>query len=243
MRRPYNEYLDVRYNVVLFCDNDYYSDQLSGYMASSNLRVVQCDLKTIGGAIKTYGAHVYILDLFTGEHARADMQGLDLIVACRDLHESSGIMLLSGDTALDDPNLRIGAYRAGADAIVQAPVNLNELVYQVRALALRTGICAMPDRDKYELGRFTFYPRENLLDDGYERIDLDNSASKALELLLYYEGQLVSYRDLMLWTRGYEAEGSLNALKVNVAGLRRLLEGEGIKIVNTELAGYTLSGS
>lgn len=242
MRRPYSEYLDVRYNVVLYNTNDYYTSLLVQYLMASNLNVIQCGDKSVGGAIKTYGAHVYIFDLFTGSGARPDMRGLDLIAACRDVHVSSGIMLLSQAERIDDPALRIEAYRLGADAVVSAPVNLNELVYQVRALALRTGICAMPNKEKYELGRFTFYPHENLLDDGYERIDLDTGMSKALELLLYYEGQVVSYRDLMLWVHGCETDGSLNALKVNIANLRRVLEGEGIKIDNERLVGYALHG-
>lgn len=229
---------DGRYKVFLYQSNTHYAKQLAGYMAMSGLYPRTADRENVLGLIPDSQAHVYIFDLYDGPGKILVYKGLDLLIHTRELNPGAGIIMLSED--IDLPS-RLQAYREGADDVVELPFNFDELICKVRALGARTGIPALPDKDRYVLGPYLFSPNSKILDCGPQGpVMLDDLETKALELLAYNKGGLVTYKELSAYITGKSEGAKLSSLSQIVSRLRGYLLGSNIVIRNTHGQGYTL---
>lgn len=229
---------DGRYKVFLYQSNMHYAKQLAGYMAMSRLYPRTADRENALGLIPDSQAHVYVLDLYDGPGKMLAYKGLDLLIHTRELNPGAGIIILSENISLP---LRLQAYREGADDVVELPFNFDELICKVRALGARIGIPALPDKERYILGPCLFEPGSKVLDCGPQGLTmLDDLETKALELLAYNKGGLVTYKELSTYITD-RAEGTkLSSLSQIMSRLRSYLLGSGIVIRNTHGQGYTL---
>ena len=162
---------------------------------------------------------------------------------CGEIRRCSRVPVISLSPASDNMNI-VMAMNMGGDDFIPKPFDLDVLTAKIQALLRRT----------YDFGGAppllehrgaVLDTGDNTLSYGGQRLELTRNEYRILQVLLEQKGRTVSREALMqkLWeTDSFVDE---NALTVNVARLRRRLEGLGLTdFIRTKKGlGYLISGN
>lgn len=208
------------FRIFLVEDDPAISGVLERQLTAWNYQVglVQ-DFQDLLGDFRTFQPHLVLLDISlpyrNGYHW------------CEEIRKISKVPILFLSSASDNLNL-IMAVNLGGDDFLAKPFDLHVLLAKVQALLRRAYDFGAPEPTLEHRGAVLDPAAATLSYEG-QRLSLTKNECRILQTLLEQKGKIVGRDALMqrLWeTDSYVDE---NALTVNVARLRRKLEGAGLE--------------
>lgn len=208
------------FRIFLVEDDPAISGVLERQLTAWNYQVglVQ-DFQDVLGDFRTFQPHLVLLDISlpyrNGYHW------------CEEIRKISKVPILFLSSASDHLNL-IMAVNLGGDDFLAKPFDLHVLLAKVQALLRRAYDFGAPEPTLEHRGAVLDPAAATLSYEG-QRLSLTKNECRILQTLLEQKGKIVGRDALMqrLWeTDSYVDE---NALTVNVARLRRKLEGAGLE--------------
>ena len=208
------------FRIFLVEDDPAISGVLERQLTAWNYQVglVQ-DFQDVLGDFRTFQPHLVLLDISlpyrNGYHW------------CEEIRKISKVPILFLSSASDNLNL-IMAVNLGGDDFLAKPFDLHGLLAKVQALLRRAYDFGAPEPTLEHRGAVLDPAAATLSYEG-QRLSLTKNECRILQTLLEQKGKIVGRDALMqrLWeTDSYVDE---NALTVNVARLRRKLEGAGLE--------------
>ena len=208
------------FRIFLVEDDPAISGVLERQLTAWNYQVglVQ-DFQDVLGDFRTFQPHLVLLDISlpyrNGYHW------------CEEIRKISKVPILFLSSASDNLN-RIMAVNLGGDDFLAKPFDLHVLLAKVQALLRRAYDFGAPEPTLEHRGAVLDPAAATLSYEG-QRLSLTKNECRILQTLLEQKGKIVGRDALMqrLWeTDSYVDE---NALTVNVARLRRKLEGAGLE--------------
>ena len=208
------------FRIFLVEDDPAISGVLERQLTAWNYQVglVQ-DFQDVLGDFRTFQLHLVLLDISlpyrNGYHW------------CEEIRKISKVPILFLSSASDNLNL-IMAVNLGGDDFLAKPFDLHVLLAKVQALLRRAYDFGAPEPTLEHRGAVLDPAAATLSYEG-QRLSLTKNECRILQTLLEQKGKIVGRDALMqrLWeTDSYVDE---NALTVNVARLRRKLEGAGLE--------------
>ena len=176
------------------------------------------DFKNILPEFQAYQPHLVLLDImlpfFNGYHW------------CTEIRKQSRVPIVFLSSASDNMNI-VMAMNMGADDFIAKPFDLDVLTAKVQALLRRTYDFAPAEPVLSHRGAVLQPGDQSLLVNG-EKLPLSKNEYRILRTLLKEKGKIVSREKLMeaLWqTDSFVDE---NTLSVNMARLRKKLDGAGL---------------
>ena len=208
------------YRIYIVEDDQGIAEGIKQQAASWGLEVRCTDnFRDVMGEFAEFSPHLVLLDItlpfFNGYHW------------CSEIRRVSNVPILFLSSAADNLNI-VMAMNMGADDFIAKPFDLNVLTAKVQAMLRRT----------YDLGGQTrlLQHRDAVLntDDSTltyhgERVELTKNEYRILQVLMENKGKTVS-RDVLM-QRLWESDSFVdeNTLSVNVARLRKKLDGAGLE--------------
>lgn len=208
------------FRIFLVEDDPAISGVLERQLTAWNYQVglVQ-DFQDVLGDFRTFQPHLVLLDISlpyrNGYHW------------CEEIRKISKVPILFLSSASDNLNL-IMAVNLGGDDFLAKPFDLHVLLAKVQALLRRAYDFGAPEPTLEHRGAVLDPAAATLSYEG-QRLSLTKNECRILQTLLEQKGKIVGRDALMqrLWeTDSYVDE---NAITVNVARLRRKLEGAGLE--------------
>lgn len=208
------------FRIFLVEDDPAISGVLERQLTAWNYQVglVQ-DFQDVLGDFRTFQPHLVLLDISlpyrNGYHW------------CEEIRKISKVPILFLSSASDNLNL-IMVVNLGGDDFLAKPFDLHVLLAKVQALLRRAYDFGAPEPTLEHRGAVLDPAAATLSYEG-QRLSLTKNECRILQTLLEQKGKIVGRDALMqrLWeTDSYVDE---NALTVNVARLRRKLEGAGLE--------------
>lgn len=208
------------FRIFLVEDDPAISGVLERQLTAWNYQVglVQ-DFQDVLGDFRTFQPHLVLLEISlpyrNGYHW------------CEEIRKISKVPILFLSSASDNLNL-IMAVNLGGDDFLAKPFDLHVLLAKVQALLRRAYDFGAPEPTLEHRGAVLDPAAATLSYEG-QRLSLTKNECRILQTLLEQKGKIVGRDALMqrLWeTDSYVDE---NALTVNVARLRRKLEGAGLE--------------
>ena len=219
------------YQIFLVEDDPGIAEAIAARAAQWDLRVTAAqDFRNILPEFLALRPHLVLLDIglpyFNGYHW------------CAELRRISKVPILFLSSASDNLNM-VMAMNLGADDFIAKPFDLDVLTAKVQALLRRTYDFAAASPVLSHRGAVLQTGDQSLLVDG-EKLPLSKNEYRILWTLLQDKGTIVSREKLMeaLWqTDSFVDE---NTLSVNMARLRKKLDGAGLTgFITTKIgAGY-----
>ena len=188
------------------------------------------DFKRIADEIAEYEPHLVLLDI--------TLPFYNGFYWCSELRRNSRVPVVFISSAADNMNI-VMAMNMGADDFIAKPFDLDVLTAKVQALLRRTYDFAPAEPVLSHRGAVLQPGDQSLLVNG-EKLPLSKNEYRILWTLLQDKGTIVSREKLMeaLWqTDSFVDE---NTLSVNMARLRKKLDGAGLTgFITTKIgAGY-----
>ncbi len=207
------------YQIFVVEDDPVIARQVAGYLRDWGYQVQEArDFDNIMAEFAAFQPHLVLLDLklpkYNGFHW------------CREIRKVSTAPILFITSAADNFNI-VSAMNMGADDLIAKPFDLHVLSAKVEALLRRAyGYGAAAQVMAY--GDLIYSPADAAVQKGEERAELTRNENRILQTLLVSRGAIVSRDTLMV--RLWESDSYIdeNTLTVNVARLRKKLEGLGM---------------
>ena len=217
--------------------------------------LVEDDLALAGAVrkhLESYGLQVICAADFTdvaGEFAacRPQLVLMDIKLPYRDgyywcsrIREVSAVPVVFLSSAADNMSM-VMAMNMGADDFIAKPVDMNVLVAKIMAV-LRRCYDYVEQVPTFTCRGAVFHPADATMEYQGQRLSLTKNDCRILQTLLEHKGSLVSRDTLMM--RLWETDSFIdeNTLTVNIARLRRKLDGLGLTdlIVTKKGMGYMI---
>jgi two-component system, OmpR family, KDP operon response regulator KdpE len=163
----------------------------------------------------TKNPNLIILDL-----GLADIEGLELIEAIRQRHDSLPIVVLSSRS---DEAGKVAALDLGADDYVTKPFGMEELLARMRA-ALRHQLQVKGEHPLFQLGELSVDLVRRIVKVGGREVKLSPKEYDLLRLLIEHVGKVLTHKFLLqqLWGEPTDTQ----YLRVYVRQLRRKIEAD-----------------
>ena len=159
---------------------------------------------------------------------------------CSEIRRLSNVPIIFISSAADNMNI-VMAMNMGADDFIAKPVDMNVLVAKIMAV-LRRCYDYVEQVPTYTCRGAVFHPADATMEYQGQRLSLTKNDCRILQTLLEHKGSLVSRDTLMM--RLWETDSFIdeNTLTVNIARLRRKLDGLGLTdlIVTKKGMGYMI---
>lgn len=188
------------------------------------------NFRDVAGEFAAFAPHLALMDI--------GLPFFDGYYWCREIRRTSSVPIIFLSSASDNMNI-VMAMNMGADDFIAKPFDLDVLTAKVQALLRRTYDFAAASPVLSHRGAVLQTGDQSLLVDG-EKLPLSKNEYRILWTLLQDKGTIVSREKLMeaLWqTDSFVDE---NTLSVNMARLRKKLDGAGLAgFITTKIgAGY-----
>lgn len=176
------------------------------------------DFRHITDEIAEYQPHLVLMDI--------TLPFYNGLYWCGELRKSSSVPVMFISSANDNMNI-VMAMNMGGDDFIAKPFDMSVLTAKIQALLRRTYDFAQQVGVIEHRGAW-LNTAEAALYVGGNRIDLTKNEYRILQTLMESKGKIVSREKLM--DRLWETDSFIdeNTLTVNVARLRRKLEGAGL---------------
>lgn len=190
------------------------------------------DFRSVLEEFSAFDPHLVLLDLalpfYNGYHW------------CTEIRRTSSVPILFTSSAADNMSM-VMAMNMGADDFIAKPVDMNVLVAKIMAV-LRRCYDYVEQVPTYTCRGAVFHPADATMEYQGQRLSLTKNDCRILQTLLEHKGSLVSRDTLMM--RLWETDSFIdeNTLTVNIARLRRKLDGLGLTdlIVTKKGMGYMI---
>lgn len=190
------------------------------------------DFRSVLEEFSDFDPHLVLLDLalpfYNGYHW------------CTEIRRTSSVPILFISSAADNMSM-VMAMNMGADDFIAKPVDMNVLVAKIMAV-LRRCYDYVEQVPTYTCRGAVFHPADATMEYQGQRLSLTKNDCRILQTLLEHKGSLVSRDTLMM--RLWETDSFIdeNTLTVNIARLRRKLDGLGLTdlIVTKKGMGYMI---
>ena len=190
------------------------------------------DFRSVLEEFSAFDPHLVLLDLalpfYNGYHW------------CTEIRRTSSVPILFISSAADNMSM-VMAMNMGADDFIAKPVDMNVLVAKIMAV-LRRCYDYVEQVPTYTCRGAVFHPADATMEYQGQRLSLTKNDCRILQTLLEHKGSLVSRDSLMM--RLWETDSFIdeNTLTVNIARLRRKLDGLGLTdlIVTKKGMGYMI---
>ncbi|MDD6502396.1 MAG: response regulator transcription factor [Oscillospiraceae bacterium] len=190
------------------------------------------DFRSVLEEFSAFDPHLVLLDLalpfYNGYHW------------CTEIRRTSSVPILFISSAADNMSM-VMAMNMGADDFIAKPVDMNVLVAKIKAV-LRRCYDYVEQVPTYTCRGAVFHPADATMEYQGQRLSLTKNDCRILQTLLEHKGSLVSRDTLMM--RLWETDSFIdeNTLTVNIARLRRKLDGLGLTdlIVTKKGMGYMI---
>ena len=190
------------------------------------------DFRSVLEEFYAFDPHLVLLDLalpfYNGYHW------------CTEIRRTSSVPILFISSAVDNMSM-VMAMNMGADDFIPKPVDMNVLVAKIMAV-LRRCYDYVEQVPTYTCRGAVFHPADATMEYQGQRLSLTKNDCRILQTLLEHKGSLVSRDTLMM--RLWETDSFIdeNTLTVNIARLRRKLDGLGLTdlIVTKKGMGYMI---
>ena len=159
-------------------------------------------------------------DLVILDLGLADIDGLALLGAIRQRHDSLPIIVLS---SRGDEAGKVAALDLGADDYVTKPFGMDELLARVRA-ALRHQLQVQGERPVYQVVELRVDLVRRIVSVGGKEVKLSPKEYDLLRLLVQHAGKVLTHRFLLQQLWGEPADTQY--VRVYVRQLRRKIEAE-----------------
>ena len=159
-------------------------------------------------------------DLVILDLGLADIDGLTLLKAIRQRHDSLPIIVLS---SRGDEAGKVAALDLGADDYVTKPFGMDELLARVRA-ALRHQLQVQGERPVFQVGELRVDLVRRIVSVGGREVKLSPKEYDLLRLLVQHAGKVLTHRFLLQQLWGEPADTQY--VRVYVRQLRRKIEAE-----------------
>jgi DNA-binding response OmpR family regulator len=165
--------------------------------------------------------------------------GLSLAEDIRLVDQAIPIVFLTARSQVDD---RIAGFKAGGDDYITKPFSHEELILRIEAILRRTqGRDAGPERERYELGEFTFDHRNLVLSHPTEERKLTRKEADVLRLLCLHREQVLPRELVLNMVWGDDSYFLGRSLDVFISRLRKYLKPDpNVQIVNVHGVGFKL---
>ena len=190
------------------------------------------DFRSVLEEFSAFDPHLVLLDLalpfYNGYHW------------CTEIRRTSSVPILFISSAADNMSM-VMAMNMGADDFIPKPVDMKVLVAKIMAV-LRRCYDYVEQVPTYTCRGAVFHPADATMEYQGQRLSLTKNDCRILQTLLEHKGSLVSRDTLMM--RLWETDSFIdeNTLTVNIARLRRKLDGLGLTdlIVTKKGMGYMI---
>ena len=159
-------------------------------------------------------------DLVILDLGLADIDGLALLKAIRQRHDSLPIIVLS---SRGDEAGKVAALDLGADDYVTKPFGMDELLARMRA-ALRHQLQVQGERPVFQVGGLRVDLVRRIVSVGGKEVKLSPKEYDLLRLLVQHAGKVLTHRFLLQQLWGEPADTQY--VRVYVRQLRRKIEAE-----------------
>jgi DNA-binding response OmpR family regulator len=166
--------------------------------------------------------------------------GFSLAEDIRTVNALVPIVFLTAKSQTED---RIAGFKAGGDDYLTKPFSHEELILRIEAILRRThGKADDPrDRDRFELGAFTFDHRNLVLSHPDEERKLTKKEAEVLRLLCMHQDQVLPRELVLNMVWGDDTYFLGRSLDVFISRLRKYLKADpSIQIVNVHGVGFKL---
>lgn len=180
---------------------------------------------------RTMKADVIVLDLML-----PGLSGREVLKNLRDDGLLAPVVVLTALGSLED---RVAGLEHGADDYMVKPFAFAELLARVNAVCRRSTVRPAATMNSGPLELDLTVRRASV---GGQSIDLTPTEFSILELLMRYEGQVVTRKMLCRHVWGFEWDGPTNVIEVHMNRLRKKLDKVGERRIATVRGrGYMLS--
>jgi len=166
--------------------------------------------------------------------------GFSLAEDIRTVNALVPIVFLTAKSQTED---RIAGFKAGGDDYLTKPFSHEELILRIEAILRRThGKADDPrDRDRFELGAFTFDHRNLVLSHPDGERKLTKKEAEVLRLLCMHQDQVLPRELVLNMVWGDDTYFLGRSLDVFISRLRKYLKADpSIQIVNVHGVGFKL---
>jgi DNA-binding response OmpR family regulator len=133
------------------------------------------------------------------------------------------------------------AYTLGADDFIRKPFILEELQMRIIAIIRRAHLCEIPDVPSYQIGKFLFEPKKQLLTIDGVCSKITTKESDLLKYLCENMNVLVLREDVLKTVWKNNSYYNARSMDVYITKLRRLLKADNhVGIINVHGKGYKL---
>lgn len=166
--------------------------------------------------------------------------GFSLAEDIRTVNAQVPIVFLTAKSQTED---RIAGFKAGGDDYLTKPFSHEELILRIEAILRRThGKADDPrDRDRFEVGAYTFDHRNLVLSHPTEERKLTKKEAEVLRLLCMHQDQVLARELVLNMVWGDDTYFLGRSLDVFISRLRKYLKADPtVQIVNVHGVGFKL---
>lgn len=166
--------------------------------------------------------------------------GFSLAEDIRTVNAMVPIVFLTAKSQTED---RIAGFKAGGDDYLTKPFSHEELILRIEAILRRTHGKAddTRDRDRFEVGSYTFDHRNLILSHPTEERKLTKKEAEVLRLLCMHQDQVLARELVLNMVWGDDTYFLGRSLDVFISRLRKYLKADPtVQIVNVHGVGFKL---
>lgn len=188
--------------------------------------------------LKQFNEHTY--DLCVLDVMLPSKDGFSLAEDIRLTNAEVPIVFLTAKSQTDD---RIAGFKAGGDDYLTKPFSHEELILRIEAILRRTHgrMEGVRERDRFEIGTFTFDHRNLILSHPLEERKLTKKEAEVLRLLCLHQDQVLPRELVLNMVWGDDTYFLGRSLDVFISRLRKYLKADAtVRIVNVHGVGFKL---
>lgn len=175
------------------------------------------------------------IDIIIADLMMPKMDGYELIKELRTRKNNIPILLLTAKNTMQD---KTKGFEYGADDYLTKPVNYDELILRINALARRANIT---NQDKIVIGKIEIDLEEYSFKYDGKYIEFTKKEFDLLFKLISYPNKIFTKMQLIEEIWGYDSDVLEDSIKTYINKIRTKLVGiEEIEIVNLKGIGYKL---
>jgi len=125
------------------------------------------------------------------------------------------------------------AFEIGANDYLKKPFDLDEL-----KIRIEHHLSKFSTSNEIPVGKFTFCPKKQMLNDGKKEIELKTKEAQILQFLLEQDGNIVSFDDIIYNVWGENELPTYATIRTYIKNLRKILGSEIIENIKGE--GYRI---
>lgn len=175
------------------------------------------------------------IDIIVADLMMPKMDGYELIKELRSNKNNIPVLLLTAKNTIQD---KTKGFEYGADDYLTKPVNYDELILRINALARRANIT---NQNKIKIGKIEIDLEEYSFKYDGKPIEFTKKEFDLLFKLISYPNKIFTKMQLIEEIWGYDSDVLEDSIKTYVNKIRiKLAEVEEIEIVNLKGIGYKL---